>query len=34
MEDILSGEAGSQNGRLNVHRRCDWYAAVATFRPG
>jgi hypothetical protein len=34
MEDILSGAAGRQEGRLIIHRHCDWYAVVATFRHG
>lgn len=34
MEDITSGAAGRQEGRLTVHHQCDWYAVVATFRHG
>lgn len=31
---ILSGAPGAQNGRFALARSGDWYAAVATIRPG
>ncbi len=33
-EGILSGAAGAQHAQFTLARSGDWYAAVATFRPG